>query len=223
MTVLFVIATIIIFLTADWLVRRSREQRSAVKKIAVLSAPTTPPVRMPEGIFFSPSHTWLNLFPSGRIRLGVDDFIARLVEAPEIVLLRQPGEKIQKGDALMLLKEGEHSLTVRSPLTGEILDVNRELAHNPAWLKERLFSDGWGYTIKPQELSEVKHMLIGNETIQWMRNEFQRLRDLLAGLSTNGSLKPALLQDGGPPVGGVLRTMDDAVWQRLDSEFLEIQ
>jgi glycine cleavage system H protein len=223
MTVLFVIATIILFLSIDWLVRKTKEQPSAIPQPSPASIAKTYPIRIPEGIFFAPSHTWLNLYPSGKVRLGVDDFISRLVETPEIVLLKNPGEKIQKGDPLILLKEGGHFLTIRSPLAGDVLAINEELTSNPALLKERLFSDGWGYVIKPSKLGEIKRMLIGNETHAWIRNEFQRLRDFFAGMSKNGALEPAFLQDGGPPIAGVLRTMDDAVWQHLDHEFLQAQ
>src|ERR1051326_1527691 len=219
MTVLFMIATIIIFLSADWLLHRRQGKSLATERPAI----NTYPIRLPEGIFFSPTHTWLSLFPSGKILLGVDDFISRLIDCPQSSLLKNPGENIRRGDPLILLSEGGHSLTVRSPLSGTILAVNEELPGNPALLKERLFVDGWSYVIKPERLNEIKRMLIGGESQAWIRNEFRRLRDLFAGLGKNGSLEPAYLQDGGPPVAGVLRSMDDAIWQQLDREFLEIK
>lgn len=219
MTVLFVIATIILFLSADWILHRVRGRSLAPERPAAKSHP----IRLPEGIFFSPSHTWLSLFPSGKIRLGIDDFISSLVDMPDIKLLKNPGESIRRGDPLILLQEGGHTLTIRSPLSGKILAINEDLPGNPALLKERLFIDGWSYVIKPEKLNEIKRMLIGAESQAWIRNEFRRLRDLFAGLSKNGSLQPAFLQDGGPPVAGVLRTMDDAVWKQLDREFLEVQ
>jgi glycine cleavage system H protein len=177
---------------------------------------------LPDGVFFAPSHTWLNLYPSGTLRLGVDDFIARLVESPEILLLKCPGDHFQKGDPLIQLKEGNHALTIRSPLEGEIVAINEELTADPSLLRERMFSSGWGYIIKPSRIDEIKTMLIGSETRSWIRNEFQRLRDLFAQLNNKGSLAPACLQDGGPPIAGVLRTMDDVVWKRLDNEFLQV-
>ena len=219
MTVLFVIATIIIFLGIDWLMRLVKQQPIST----VRPAAATYPIRLPDGIFFTPSHTWLNLYPSGRIRLGIDDFISRLVEEPEITLLRNPGEQIQKGDPLILLKEQNHSLTIRSPFAGEVVAINEELPPHPSLLKESLFSQGWGYDIKPAKLSEIKQMMIGNETRTWIRGEFQRLRDLFASLNKNGSLAPAYLQDGGPPIAGVMKSMDDAVWQQLDKLFLQSQ
>jgi glycine cleavage system H protein len=222
MTVLFVIATVLLFLTIDWMIQRSREKRATVAGRAPVSARELS-VRIPDGIFFAPSHTWLNLFPSGKVRLGVDDFISRLLEKPGVNLLRSAGETVRKGDPILNLKSDGHSLTVRAPLDCEILSVNSALPNNPALLEEGLFSDGWAYMIRPVRNADLKALLIGNESRQWIRTEYQRLKDLLAGGGIEGSLRPAYLQEGGPPIAGVLNIMDDEVWRKLDNDFLQVQ
>lgn len=221
MTVLFFIATVLLFLSVDWLVQRSRERRAG------LPAPVPRPirelsVRLPDGIFFAPSHTWLNLFPSGKVRLGVDDFISGLLKQPAVTLLRSAGEKISKGDSLLELASDGHRLTVRSPIDCEILSVNSALGANPGLLEDALFSDGWAYMIKPSRNTDLKQLLLGAETGSWISTEYQRLKDLLAGPAAAGALQPAYLQEGGPPISGVLDGMDDAIWQKLDSEFLQV-
>ena len=180
------------------------------------------PLRLPEGIFFAPSHTWLSLYPTGAVRLGVDDFISHLLLKPKITLLKAPGEHVLKGEPLMKMMEGNHSLTIRSPLEGDILNRNEALHEHPALLNERLFSDGWSYMMKPKRLHDIKRMLIGTETKSWIGNEFQRLRDLFASMNRNDDLSHVFLQDGGAPIAGLLSTMDDAVWQQLDHEFLQV-
>ncbi|MEX1276599.1 MAG: glycine cleavage system protein H [Bacteroidota bacterium] len=227
MTVLFVVATIVLFLGIDWGLRRIKAGK------AVSLAPVTPErpfepqaamaVRAPEGMFFARSHTWLNLFPSGKVRLGLDDFVGRLLEKPEITYLKHEGEPVKKGERILILTEGTRSLTVRSPIDGTILSRNEELTKNPELMKEQLFSDGWAYAIKPQKSSDLKSMLLGEETRSWMRTEFGRLRDVFAGVGTNSDVLPALLQDGGAPVSGALKGMDEAVWKKFEQTFLEIQ
>jgi glycine cleavage system H protein len=220
MTVLFVIATIIFFLTLDWVSRRVKEKKGA----AVPQRQPIPiyPIRVPEGIFFTKSHTWLNLFPSGKVRLGIDDFVGRMVENPQIILLKKNGETILRGEPLLTMKEEEHLLTVRSPIDGEIESINDELPRHPELLKDLLFSDGWAYTIKPRKFSELKGLLLGTETREWMREEFGRLRDFFAGIGQSSEIAPALLQDGGPPMAGIMKTMDDSVWQNFEHQFLTI-
>ncbi len=222
MTALFVVATIIVFLSVDWLVQRLKREEAQKKPFAPQEA--VYPLRIPDGVFFAKSHTWVNLFPSGKVRLGVDDFIGSLLENPQVCLIKQEGEGVEKGEAIMTLTEGKHFLTVRSPISGDILSVNGALEDDSRPIRERLFSHGWAYTIVPRHPEEVRAMMLGDETRNWMSREFQRLRDLLAGMGTNGTLVPATIQDGGAPVAGVLRHLDDPVaWKRFEDEFLQVR
>ncbi len=224
MTVLFVVATILVFLTIDYVVRKTRE-RKALQTFPAFqrSARQTTPVRIPEGIFFAPSHTWLNIFPSGKVYLGIDDFVTRLLEKPQITLLNRSGDKVRKGDPIMVVKEDGRELTIHAPVEGEVLSVNDELPARPELMKTLLFTDGWAYLFKPKRPSELKDMLLGEETKQWISEEFRRLRDVFAGISQEGDMIPALLQDGGPPVAGVMKHMPESVWNRFEREFLEVR
>ena len=221
MTVLFVITTIILFLAADFTVKRLREKKGLrASSLAQFAPQHTSPVRIPEGIFFSRSHTWLNLFPSGKVYLGIDDFVTRLLENPEIVLLRKEGDNVTKGEPILLIKEDGRELKVRAPMDGEILSVNEEVSEKPELIKNLLFTEGWTYMLKPNRLSELKGMLFGEETTTWIAEEFRRLRDVFAGVKQNNELVPALLQDGGPPVAGAMKRLPVSVWNRFEQEFL---
>ena len=180
MTVIFVVATIIFFLGLDWLVRLIRQKKSPAP--AATAQPASFSLRTPEGIFFARSHTWMNLFPSGRIRLGVDDFVTNLLDNPEVTLMRSPGERVDRGDPLIALSDGERRLIVRAPIGGEITAVNNALESDPTLMREKLFSDGWAYSIRPKGVEEVRAMLLGEESRHWISEELRRLRDLLAGI-----------------------------------------
>jgi len=221
MTVLFVIATILFFLILDWVVRRVR----GTNRIPVQTKPaqTHYPVRAPGGIFFARSHTWLNLLPSGKLRLGIDDFIGRLLETPEIILLKHEGEQVKRGEPIFSLVAGNKSLAVRSPIDGEILGVNERLGTDPAAALEHLFSDGWGYTIRPSRVSQLKDLLLGPESKAWIGDEFRRMGDFLAGVGRTPGAEPIFLQDGGLPSPGILGKMKAADWQEFEREFLQVQ
>ncbi len=222
MTVLFVVMTILVFLSLDAVVRRVRAKKAVLAE-AVQPEIRTYPVRLPEGIFFARSHTWMSLFPSGKIRLGVDDFVGRLLDKPQVEYLKRVGDAVRKGEPLFALSEGGRILTVRAPMDGKIVGVNEQLLQKPELLKENLFSDGWAFTIQPERPSELKQMMFGEETRRWISEEFQRLRDVFAAVPAQDNLVPALLQDGGPPVAGALKHMGDDVWQSFEDEFLAIR
>lgn len=144
MTVIFVAMTILFFLTLDVVVRRVRAKK-AVPAMVVQTARPAYPVRLPDGIFFARSHTWLNLFPSGKVRLGVDDFVGRLLDKPEVEYLKSAGDSVKRGEPLFTLSEGGRTLTLRAPMNGRVISINDQLQRNPGLLKENLFSEGWAY------------------------------------------------------------------------------
>jgi glycine cleavage system H protein len=214
MTVLLVVLTIAVFLTVDWLLHRGKMPVAATRA-------TSPAVRLPSGVFFARSHTWLNLFPSGHAWLGVDDFVSRLLDQPALRFRVEPGTHVTRGEPLLELEEDGRTLTIRSPIDARVVGLNPVLASDPGTLQSAPFSDGWVCELIPDRHSDVKSMMLGAESQNWMQREFGRLRDLFAG--AGGVLEPAMLQDGGPPVAGAMRQADEEIWQRFDREFLAVR
>ncbi len=219
MTVLLFLAMILTFLGIDAVVQRRK--KTAPAAVQAQRAPS--PLRVPPGIFFSPTHTWLNLFPSGNVRIGADDFVLRMLKNPNVSFLKTPGSPAKKGEALFQLKEGTKTLTVQSPIDGEVLALNEELVNNPRRMKEELFSSGWAYTMKPQRPSELTQFFLGERSRTWIQQEFGRLRDFIAESTQAGSPVPALLQDGGTPVEGLLNDFSAEQCERFEQQFLTNQ
>jgi glycine cleavage system H protein len=217
MTVFLVVLMVALFLLSDWWRRRSL----AAPARAATPRPLVAPVRVPRGVFFAPSHTWLSLLPSGRAWLGVDDFVVRLLEHPRARLLAPAGTAVERGDPLFALEDGEHRLTVRSPIAGRLVAVNPALARQPALPERAPLCETWAYEIQPERAADLKSLLLGEEVTRWMAEEFRRLRDVLAG--ADPALSPAMLQDGGPPIAGAMKHVAPEVWVRFEHEFLEVR
>lgn len=214
MTVLLFISTIIIFLTIDYFVRRSN--KTAVQPVLQKAIP----MRTPAGIFFSKSHTWLSLFPSGKVQLGIDDFLARMFTKPQISLLKHNGERVMKGEPIVRIAEGKNEVIVRSPIDGVIESVNVHLTTNPALLTDALFSEGWAYTINPTRTNDLRAFYLGDDTRVWLKQEIGKLRDFFANLATP---TPAFMQDGGLPTAGLMDNLDPEQCKKFEHEFLRVE
>jgi len=218
MTVIFVALTILLFLGVDWILQRRKEARSVVP--AMVGAQEAR-VRLPSGVFFAPSHTWLNLFPSGRAWLGIDDFVVRLLERPRVRFLKESGSQVSRGDALLVIEDGERQLTVQSPLDARVIALNSKLLKSPGALRHAPFCEGWACELRPDRQADLKSLMLGDESAGWMQGEFGRLRDVLAGAGP--ALSPAMLQDGGPPIAGAMKHVSQEVWTRFEREFLAVR
>ena len=72
MVALLVVMTFITALVVDALVRKVRKGRIEPAKVYVPATERRAP-GFPPGYFFTPGHVWVNLRPSGRVQLGVDE------------------------------------------------------------------------------------------------------------------------------------------------------
>lgn len=215
MTVLLFIATITGFLVVDYFVRRNK----AVVPVAQPVLRKTIPMRIPAGIFFTKSHTWLSLFPSGKVQLGIDDFLARMFSKPGITMLKNNTDHVMKGEPILRVTEGNNEVVVRSPIDGVVDNVNTALVKNPSLLSEALFSEGWAYTITPASTNDLRSFYLGEDTRVWLREELGRLRDFFAQLSGPA---PAFLQDGGLPASGIMDNLNPDQCRKFENEFLRI-
>ena len=216
MTVLLFISTIIIFLTIDYFVRRGKRAAMAVQPVLQRAIP----MRTPAGIFFSKSHTWLSLFPSGKVQLGIDDFLARMFTKPRITMLKHNSEHVAKGEPIVRIAEGKNEVVVRSPIDGVIENVNSGLSANPALLSEALFSEGWAYTIQPARTDDLRSFYLGEDTRVWLKQEMGKLRDFFAQLAAPS---PAFMQDGGLPAAGIMDNLNPDQCRKFENEFLRVE
>ena len=214
MTVLLFISTIVVFLTIDYFVRRKKAV--AVQPIIHKAIP----MRTPAGIFFTKSHTWLSLFPSGKVQLGIDDFLARMFSQPQIALLKNNADPVKKGEPILRVTEGKNEVIVRSPIDGTVDSVNSTLAANPSILNDALFSEGWAYTIRPARTNDLRAFFLGDDTRVWLREEMGRLRDFFAHVSAP---TPAFMQDGGLPASGIMDSLNPDQCKKFENEFLRIE
>jgi glycine cleavage system H protein len=218
MTVLLLAVTVAIFLGIDYLVQRSKAKAPAA---AVRQSPVTA-LRYPEGIYFSKTHTWMNLFPSGTIQMGIDDFVNRMFVHPVLTLLKKEGDEVRKGEAIIRLQEGGNTLCVHSPIDGRITQRNTRLGDAAGATPNDSFVHGWAYQVVPSGgATELRNFFLGAETHAWMKTEFAKLRDFMATAAASQEAYGAVsLQDGGEPMPGMLSRVSPELCTRFEAQFL---
>lgn len=230
MVAILVLLTIITCLTIDYFAERAKlrsvawaglpapDARLAAQPISVRTPIDL--TQVPAGAFIGPGHAWMQIEPTGDARVGVDRLPIVLLGGIDEIEAAPPGTEIHQGDRLARLRQGEHSIEVKSPVDGTITAVNSEL--KPAVLEAEPFADGWLVKLAPRELGPaLRRLFVADEARQFLRNELANLRDYLAGLSLAGhpSVAMATLPDGGLPVEGLAKRMSDEEWRELVERF----
>jgi len=204
-----------------WIVlnKQVKITRQIQKILGTLSANR---LNIPQGLFYSPYHTWAHLERSGAAKVGLDDLLCHLTGEMKFNPLKQQGELINKGDLMGEIVQNGKLLKVFSPISGEILDINSILTTNPGSLEDPC-GKGWIYKIKPNNwIAETSSYHLAEGATNWSKTELDRFKDFLAVSMQKHSPQYAsiVLQDGGELRDNVLSELPDEIWTDFQKDFL---
>jgi len=226
MVAIFVLASILLFVLIDLLVQRAQRRKEALVprpiKVAVADR-----FLVPRGYFLSRGHSWIELLFSGNARIGIDDFVQKLVGKIDGIRVAPIRSEIRKGEPLFTISREGRLLTIPSPLSGRIVEINSELLREPSAVNSDPYVSGWGVVIEPTALaSELRLLSIADGAATWLRGEVTRFRNFIKESASRMSASPlpagVTLLDGGTPVAGVLKMTDDKTWKEFQQEFLTL-
>ncbi|KPL02805.1 MAG: hypothetical protein AMJ90_04770 [candidate division Zixibacteria bacterium SM23_73_2] len=188
----------------------------------VLNAPRPYPIRetvaeasrILSGVFSHPSHTWAEVVQPNLVNVGMDKFTSSVFGSIQKIELPDLGERILQGDNAWKIKRGERELAQSAPLSGRVVEVNKELIENPSLLNKENPEKNWILKIEPTRLArDLKNLLSGEMLTRWN----QTVKEQLVA-----SLVPTdypVLQEGGeikPDLGDDLTTQQ---WEKVAKDF----
>jgi glycine cleavage system H protein len=107
---------------------------------------------------YAKSHEWVR--PSGdTATVGITDHAQH--ELTDIVFVELPavGRKVKAGEACAVVESVKTASDIYSPVSGEIIEVNKAVADNPALVNTEPHTGGWLYKIKLSNVAELNALL----------------------------------------------------------------
>lgn len=191
-----------------------RAARTVATKVPRPEAWVSPWFALAEGYHFHPGHSWASATDDDVVTVGLDDFAAQLVGAPDGLELPAVGASVRQGERGWAVRAGERTLPMISPVEGTVVAVNQAVLDAPRRAAEDPYGEGWLLKVKsPNRLASLRNLLSGELASVWMRHCAERLRRLPA--AELGVVMP----DGGTPVRGFGRALAPQEWEALVSEF----
>lgn len=99
---------------------------------------------------YSPKGVWVQE-DGGRVRVGVTDYQQQLGGDVAFVHVKPPGTSLAVGDDLAEVETIKATLSVLSPMAGEIVEVNGKLDRDPETVNEDPYGKGWLAVIQPAD------------------------------------------------------------------------
>ncbi len=215
MTVLLVLFTLVVFLTADHFVQRARAHKvlEAVRSRVASMAESLK--QIPAGVELAINHTWMKKEHGSIVTIGFDEFIARFFGRVDRIVLPVLGEMAEN----LFLTDGERTLPLLCPVRGRVVAVNPQVLRDPSLAYADPYGNGWLVQIEVPSHQNF-HAPIVQSATAWLREQISSAREFLVGHA--GAQNYALMQDGGAIVDGVLKMYDNAVWAEFGRTFLAL-
>ena len=113
--------------------------------------------QIPSELKYAKSHEWLRV--AGDVAtVGITDHAQHELTDVVFVELPEVGKRLKAGDACAVVESVKTASDIYSPVSGEIVEVNKAVTDNPALVNTEPYGGGWFVRIKlsnPAELSEL--------------------------------------------------------------------
>jgi len=206
-------------------VRRYRKQATAIPDFNdSFTGFNESAVKVPNGLYFDKSHIWAFMEKDGNVSIGIDDFLQHITGPITRVDMKNPGDKIKKGELIFSIVQYGKQLSLYAPISGTIKKQNETLIVDASKMNSSPYNDGWVYMIEPSNwFKEIQFMDMADKYKKWIDTEFSRIKDFLAATLKPESLEYShlVLQDGGVLKEGILADFGPEVWDDFQTNFLD--
>ncbi len=117
---------------------------------------------MTKDLKYSKEHEWVKL-EEGTATVGITDFAQKQLTDIVFVELPEKGKQIKKGEQMAVVESVKSVSDVYAPVSGEIVEVNNNLADNPELINKDPYGDGWFVKIKAKDASEADNLMSAEE------------------------------------------------------------
>lgn len=221
MVVLLVLLTFAVFVTID--IVKERRRRAALRgegemlhNALRVDQPTfVGGFRLPPQLSYHPGHTWVHATGGETAYVGIDDFARRILGRDAKLAVPDLGTVLNQGKGVIEVRKNGTRVSLLSPVAGEIIAVNPEIARDPELPYRDSYGRGWLFKVHTGSLKrDLSNLLRGSLAKKWMEDTRERFQHQLT-LATG-----SVIQDGGVPVEDIAGALSPRAWQHLVEEFL---
>ncbi len=111
-----------------------------------------------EDLKYAKTHEWARL--TGEVAtVGISDHAQHELTDVVFVELPQVGRQVKAGEACAVVESVKTASDVYSPVSGQVVAVNPELAAHPDLVNSEPFGKGWFFQVKLSQPSELEQLL----------------------------------------------------------------
>jgi glycine cleavage system H protein len=105
--------------------------------------------QIPADLRYTKSHEWVRTLPDGSVEIGITDHAQHSLGDLVFVEVPAAGRTLAVGDACAVVESVKAASDVYSPVAGEVVAGNEQLATRPELINQDPYGQGWIMRVKP--------------------------------------------------------------------------
>ena len=108
---------------------------------------------------YTRDHEWVKVEDGDVATIGITSYAAEQLGDVVFVELPAVGRAVKKGETAAVVESVKAASDVYSPLSGEVVETNGELADNPHLVNEAAETSGWFMKLKMSDKGDLDGLL----------------------------------------------------------------
>ncbi|MCH7853256.1 MAG: glycine cleavage system protein GcvH [Proteobacteria bacterium] len=108
---------------------------------------------LPGDLIYTSEHEWLRQEEDGTVTVGITNHAQEALGDLVYVELPEVGQEVSSGGDMAVVESVKAASDVYSPVSGEVISVNEELADTPENINSDPYGDGWIVRIRASEVA----------------------------------------------------------------------
>lgn len=119
----------------------------------------------PQDLLYTPSHEWVRIEDGQTVTVGITEYAQHALGDLVFVDLPKLGV-VQIGHPIAVVESVKTAADVYSPLTGEIIEINKDLQQSPGLVNTDPYNSGWLFRLKIKSITEDRARLLAPHKYQ---------------------------------------------------------
>jgi len=111
-----------------------------------------------EGLYYAKTDEWVKV--EGEIvTVGITDYAQDQLGDIVYVEEAEVGKKVKKEEAVISIESVKTAADIHAPVSGEIVETNKEISENPSIINEDPYGKGWLFKIKMENKEDLNDLM----------------------------------------------------------------
>lgn len=129
------------------------------------------PKSNPSDRMYSKEHEWAMNNGDGTVTMGITDHAQELLTDIVFVELPAIGKKVKQMEPIAVVESVKSVSDVFSPVSGEVIAVNKELEEHPELVNQDAFGQGWMAKLRMDDPAELNNLMDAARYTEMIKEE----------------------------------------------------